>query len=129
MIAISKIRIPANKSQDLNQAQSTWINGKLAALDEGTHITFFIGHETVPDDESSEPATVAFPVRVAKPVSRDMAINAAEMSAYGLRSAMEVASFNASLGRKYREDLSDSEVAEHDLFIAWAKAELTAIGV
>ena len=54
---------------------------------------------------------------------------AEEMEAYGLRSSMEVASLNASLARKHRLDPDDSEVTEHDNFIAWVKRELDSIGL
>jgi hypothetical protein len=42
---------------------------------------------------------------------------------------MEVASFTASLARKYRDNPDDAEVREHDEFIAWVKDELSKIGV
>ena len=72
---------------------------------------------------------VGYPVRCIKPVSRDAFINAAEMQAYGLRDALASASFNASLARKWRENPGDSEVKEHDEFIAWVKEELTKAGI
>lgn len=71
----------------------------------------------------------AFPFRVKKPYSRDSAINTAEMEAYSLKTSMQVASFNASLARKSRENPEDEEVKEHDGFIAWVKEELTRIGI
>lgn len=75
------------------------------------------------------PQTLAFQVRVPKPLTRSAAINAAEQEAYGLRTAMEVASFNASLSRKARLAETAEEVAEHDQFISDVKAELTRVGV
>ncbi len=131
MVHISKTQVPSTMAEDCNQGKSVWLNGRLISLDEGTHVTYYIGHETIEQEEDGKSATAvaAFAVRVAKPVSRDMAINAAEMSAYGLRTAMEVASFNASMGRKHRDNPNDPEVRDHDEFIAWAKEQLSAIGV
>ena len=51
------------------------------------------------------------------------------MQAYNLRSSMDVASLNASLARKYRENNSDEEVKEHDEFIEFVKSELTKIEI
>jgi hypothetical protein len=70
----------------------------------------------------------AFVVEVENPVTRAKAINAAEMLAYDLHNALEVASFNASLARKARNQEDAEEVREHDEFIAAVKSELTAIG-
>ena len=85
--------------------------------------------ETITLENGSEYTPMkAFPIRVMKPVNRDMAINAAEMEAYCLNSAMEVASFSASMARKHRENSKDQEVKEHDAFISWVKEELTKIG-
>jgi len=67
-------------------------------------------------------------MNVPKPVTRAKAINAAEMAAYGLKDAMDVASFNASLARKERmQEMEEPE--EHDNLISWVKNELTAIGI
>lgn len=71
----------------------------------------------------------AFVVEVENPVTRAKAINAAEMLAYNLHNALEVASFNASLARKARNQEDAEEVREHDEFIAAVKLELTAVGV
>lgn len=73
--------------------------------------------------------TVAWQVWVGKPLTRAAAINACEQEAYGLRSAMDVASFGASLARKARLGEDTAEVEEHDSFIKQVKAELTRIGV
>ena len=70
-----------------------------------------------------------YPIRVDKPISRDVLINAAEMQAFGLVTAMDVASFNASLARKSREGEDNEDVKEHDEFINWVKEELTKIGI
>lgn len=132
MITVNKVQVPINAEQDNNKNKTTWLNGKYVSLDEGPAVTLFIGHtkETVIEADGREmEIALAFPVRVVKPVTRNKAINAAEMEAYGLTSALEVASLNASLSRKFREDINDTEVKEHDEFISWVKAELDEIGL
>lgn len=107
-------------------------------FDEGNAVTVFLDIKEVemPEPTVSDSAVIStrltrvgYPVRCIKPVSRDAFINAAEMQAYGLRDALASASFNASLARKWRENLGDSEVKEHDEFIAWVKEELTKAGI
>jgi hypothetical protein len=132
MLNKNYVEVPATMEEDMNKGLTRWVDGKYVSIDEGTHVTLYIGHvtETITDEEGEERTVVrAFPVRVESPVSRDAAINAAEMEAYGLRTAMEVASFAASIARKGRINPSDPEVTEHDEFIAWVKEELTGIGV
>ena len=126
------IKVPANMEQDINIDVTGWLNGKNISIDEGTHITMFIGHfneSSTAEDGSLSNAVKAYPIRVEKPLSRDKLINAAEMQAYGLATAMDVASFNASLARKSREGEDNSDVKEHDEFISWVKDELTKIGI
>lgn len=142
MEMLEKIQLPASQAEDINAESTRWKDGRLVSLDEGDYISLYIAHEDAVIDElmpgadgqeaqESQPRHVVYAqlIRVHKPLTRDMAINAAEMSAYGLGNAMEVASFNASLSRKSRINASDAEVAEHDAFIGWVKEELTKIGV
>lgn len=134
---LERIEVPTTKSEDINAEYTTWRDGKCVSLDEGVYVTLFIDHSTtvepVPEVQDEEPIeksiTRAYPIRVPKPVTRDMAINAAEMAKYNLKNAMEVASFNASLGRKSRINAADKEVIEHDAYIGWVKEELTKIGI
>ena len=91
----------------------------------------YIGHETetTTDEEGNDIQQVrAFAFEVPKPITRAKAIDAAERAAYGLRDAGEVASFNASLARKFRLGIDTEEVEEHDELIGWVKEELTRIG-
>lgn len=107
-------------------------NGDVISIDEGSHITLYIAHRQVillSEEGQQIEVTEAYPVRVEKPLTRDKAINAAEMQAYRLVTPFDVASFGTALGRKYRENPLDSEVIEHDEFIRWVKSELTKIGV
>lgn len=130
MISLNK-EIVANMA---NNEGDVVKNGRL--LQSTTHAarytTLYFFHE---EEETSAaegmPATAtrAFAVPVEKPVTRARAINAAEMEAYGLRNAMDVASFNASLARKWRENPTDKECIEHDEFISAVKQALTAMGI
>lgn len=132
MKSINYIEIPANEAGDANLGKSTWRDGRLVAVDEGTHVTLYVGHTTKEmTDEDGDPSTVtfAFPVRVEKPLTKDKAINAAEMEAYGLSSPMDVAALNAALSRKWRENMNDTEVSDHDEFIRWVKQELDSTGL
>lgn len=120
----------------------------VAIVDEGKSVAVYIDrHEvSVPsvsfDDEAGGQPRMAAPlegedvtqmvgymIRCAKPATRAMIINAAEMQAYGLVSAMDSASLNASLARKARANAMDPEVLEHDEFIDWVKRGLDEIGV
>ena len=132
MITLNKIPVPSTEEQDCNKGKTTWNNGRCVILNEGRCSIVFLFHEdsaVAADDGSEVVETRAFPVRVANPVTRDAVINAAEMEAYGLRSSMEVASFNASLARKHRLNPDDPEVVEHDAFISRVKQELDAVGL
>ena len=126
------IEVPVSQEEDINKDLTTWKDGKCISLDEGEYITVYIDHtsETISDEEGNERTVVkAYPIRVEKPLSRDKLINAAEQQAYGLVTAMEVASFNASLARKSRENEDSEEVKEHDEFISWVKDKLTEVGI
>lgn len=87
---------------------------------------YFFHEDDVCEGES---ITRAFVVPVEKPITRAKAINAAEMVAYSLNSAMDVASFGASLARKFRENPHDTECSEHDSFIEDVKQALTDMGI
>jgi hypothetical protein len=125
-------QVPTTKKEDINTDRTKWLGDKIVSFDEGKYITLYIGHfaETTTDDQGAEVRTTyAFPIRIAKPLTRDAAINAAEMQAYQLTTPMEVASFAASMARKFRLNPDDEEVKQHDEFIEWVKSELTNIRV
>lgn len=113
--------------------EEKWHEGKLIMLNEGHgKATVFLGHkaeETIGENGENQKQVRAFAVRVDTPVTRGGIINAAEMEAYGLYTAMDVASFNSSLARKSREDAEDGEVKEHDEFIKQVKQWLDEIGI
>lgn len=142
MEKLQRVQLPAVQAEDINSEFTIWRNGRLISIDEGDYVSLFIDHKDAVEllwSEQSEENNEVEPlehnvvyaqhIRVPKPLTRAMAINAAEMSAYGLNNAMEVASFNASLSRKSRTNETDEEVAEHDAFISWVKNELTKIGI
>ena len=135
-MVINYIEVPATEEQDINRGKTKWREGKCVMVDEGAHVTLYIGHKTETGTRTTEAGgteeherTVAFPVRVKKPLTKAAAINAAEMQAYALADAAAVASFNASLARKWRENMNDKEVSEHDEFIRWVKDELKKTGL
>ena len=123
------VEVPSKMELDINPNSTKWFEGKCILIDEGTHITIYIAHFIESENESGNDVVKAYPIRIEKPLSRDAVINAAEMQAYGLVTAMDVASFNASLARKSREGEDNSDVKEHDEFISWVKDELTKIGI
>ena len=132
MKSINYIEVPAKEAEDVNRIKSTWHGGRMVAIDEGSTVTLYLGHteeERFGETGESRTATLAFPIRVEKPLTKDKAINAAEMEAYGLANSMDVASLNAALSRKWRENMNDEEVSDHDMFIRWVKAELDATGL
>lgn len=129
---IDYVEVPQTAVVDDNKGKTQWRNGRCVSLDLGGSVQLYIGHKdsTRNDGEGGDTSVcLAFPVRVEKPVTRARAINAAEMAAYGLMDDMDVASFAASLGRKFRENPEDEEVKEHDEFISWVKQELDNIGI
>ena len=89
----------------------------------GSVVNVYLFHED--DGESVR----ALEVTMTAPMTRAKCINAAEMAAYDLRDAMDVAAFASSLSRKERTGEDVEEVIEHDQFIADVKAELTALGI
>ena len=132
MKSINYIEVPAKEAEDVNRIKSTWHGGRMVAIDEGSTVTLYLGHteeERFSEEGESRTATLAFPIRLEKPLTKDKAINAAEMEAYGLATPMDVAALNAALSRKWRENMNDKEVSEHDEFIRWVKAELDSTGL
>lgn len=98
-------------------------DGKLVSYEHGSVVNVYLFHEEDGDNVRAMELTVHAPMTRAK------CINAAEMAAYGLMNAMDVASFASSLSRKERTGEDMDEVREHDEFIASVKVELTNIGI
>lgn len=121
---LNKIAVPV---ADANDSTQTIREGKVIAINEDKYVTVFINHEVVLTEDGD--SIIATPLRVEAPLTRGKLINRAEMDAYGLQDAMEVASFGTSLSRKARLNPEDAEVIEHDAFIADIKESLNAIGI
>ena len=121
MMIISKVMVP----ESVKDGQGTLLrrNGKVVAYERGSVANVYIFHE------DTEEGTRAMELKVPIPITRAKCINAAEMAAYGLNDAMDVASFASSLGRKERKGEDIEEVQEHDAFIGEVKEELTALGI
>lgn len=137
-ILMNKIPISSNPSERQFPERDTWLDGKLVLEKGDKYTTLYLYHESEKvltsemDEEGNEvqkevEIVRAFPIIVANPFTKDKAINAAEMTAYGLKDALDVASFNASLARKARMNASDSEVIEHDNFINDIKIQIDKI--
>ena len=125
------VEVPSVPEEDGNDEFSTWLDGKYVFLNEGEYLQIFLGHRSEEGvlNEHGNPRVEAMRIRVRASAGREEIINAAEMSAYGLYSAMDVASFTASLARKSRENPDDPEVIEHDDFISWVKGELDKLEI
>ena len=118
---INKVIVPDSIGDGVGTL--SYKDGKLVSYEHGSVVNVYLFHED--DGESVR----ALEVTMTAPMTRAKCINAAEMAAYDLRDAMDVAAFASSLSRKERTGEDISEVTEHDEFIADVKAELTALGI
>ena len=118
---INKVIVPESTGD--GGGRLNYYDGKLVSYEHGSVVNVYLFHEQDGDNVRAMELTMTAPMTRAK------CINAAEMNAYGLIDAMDVASFASSLSRKERigEDLQ--EVQEHDQFIQDVKAELTLLNV
>lgn len=118
---INKVIVPSTTGDGVGSLH--YMDGKLVSYEHGSVVNVYLFHE---DDGENQRA---FELTVDVPLTYDKCVNAAEMAAYGLRTAMDVASFNASLARKQRIGEDIEEVQEHDRFIGEVKQELTFLGL
>lgn len=118
---INKVIVPSTTGDGVGSLH--YMDGKLVSYEHGSVVNVYLFHE---DDGENQRA---FELTVDVPLTYDKCVNAAEMAAYGLRTAMDVASFNASLARKQRVGEDVNEVLEHDDFIGRVKQELTQLGL
>ena len=118
---INKVKVP--ESAGGGKGRLIRRDGEVIMYERGSKTDVFLFREKDGED------VIALCATVNTPVTRAKCINAAEMAAYGLLDAMDVASFNASLSRKARCSEDMEEVVEHDDFIRDVKVELTNIGV
>lgn len=98
-------------------------DGKVVRYEHGSKVNVYLFHE------DGEDGTRAFELTMTAPMTRAKCINAAEMAAYGLIDAMDVAAFASSLSRKERTGEDLYEVREHDQFIHDVKQELSSLGI
>ena len=98
-------------------------DGKVVRYEHGSKVNVYLFHE------DGEDGTRAFELTMTAPMTRAKCINAAEMAAYGLIDAMDVAAFASSLSRKERTGEDLDEVLEHDQFIHDVKQELSSLGI
>ena len=98
-------------------------DGKVVRYEHGSKVNVYLFHE------DGEDGTRAFELTMTAPMTRAKCINAAEMAAYGLIDAMDVAAFASSLSRKERTGEDLEEVREHDQFIHDVKQELSSLGM
>ena len=98
-------------------------DGKVVRYEHGSKVNVYLFHE------DGEDGTRAFELSMTAPMTRAKCINAAEMAAYGLIDAMDVAAFASSLSRKDRTGEDLEEVREHDQFIHDVKQELSSLGI
>ena len=118
---INKVIVPTSTGD--GQGRLNYYDGKLVSYEHGSVVNVYLFHEQDGDDVRAMELTVTAPMTRAK------CINAAEMNAYGLTDAMDVASFASSLSRKERIGEEPEEVSEHDQFINSVKAELTSLNI
>ena len=98
-------------------------DGKVVRYEHGSKVNVYLFHE------DGEDGTRAFELTMTAPMTRAKCINAAEMAAYGIIDAMDVAAFASSLSRKERTGEDIEEVREHDQFIHDVKQELSSLGI
>lgn len=118
---INKVIVPTSTGD--GQGQLNYYDGKLVSYEHGSVVNVYLFHEQDGDDVRAMELTMTAPMTRAK------CINAAEMNAYGLTDAMDVASFASSLSRKERMGEDLQEVNEHDVFIRDVKEELTSLNI
>lgn len=127
MKSINYQQVPSTIEEDINKGKTTWSDGKLRKIDEGTHETHYIGHrqvEVMDEEGVGHIVTEAMAVRVKKPYGIDKALKAATMSAYCLYDEEAYNSFQSNLAVMYRTNPNDVEVLCYDEFIKWVRNSL-----
>ena len=126
--ALPMTQVPGTPEEDHNAGLTVWKNGKLIELNEGgDYSIFFFGHTTSETyDELGNPKTVtmAYPVRIKKPVTPEKIITAACMEIYGITNLEDQTNLNAEIMRKFVNNSSDADVKEHYKLIRWINDEI-----
>lgn len=120
-MTINKVIVPTSTGD--GQGRLNYHDGKLVSYEHGSVVNVYLFHEQDGEDVR------AMEVTMTAPMTRAKCINAAEMAAYGLQNAMDVAAFASSLSRKERTGEDLEEVREHDQFIHDVKQELSSLGI
>lgn len=120
-MTINKVIVPTSTGD--GQGRLNYHDGKLVSYEHGSVVNVYLFHEQDGEDVR------AMEVTMTAPMTRAKCINAAEMAAYGLQNAMDVAAFASSLSRKERTGEDLDEVREHDQFIHDVKQELSSLGI
>ena len=120
-MTINKVIVPTSTGD--GQGRLNYHDGKLVSYEHGSVVNVYLFHEQDGEDVR------AMEVTMTAPMTRAKCINAAEMAAYGLIDAMDVAAFASSLSRKERTGEDLEEVREHDQFIHDVKQELSSLGI
>lgn len=121
MITINKVLVPQSIGD--SKGNLTWKDGKVISYEHGSVVNVYLFHEGEGEEQRAMELTIN------APLTYDKCVNAAEMAAYGLETAMDVASFNASLSRKQRVGEDTDDIIEHDNFMDNVKNELSLLGL
>lgn len=117
-LTIHKVNVPNSIEEDTNRDRTVWVNGKLVEFDEGSHIIYYIDHQTdytVDTNGGESMITLAYPIRVEKPVSNEKIIISALKNTYCL---INEADFN-NFQLKLLQTSDSEEVKEYREFVSW----------
>ena len=120
-MVINKVIVPETVGDGVGQLN--YRDGRLVSYEHGSVVNVYLFHEQ--DGEHVRAMEITMPM----PMTYDKCLNAAEMAAYGLETAMDVASFGAALARKQRNGEDLEAVTEHDRFMERVKQELAVLGI
>lgn len=118
-LIIHKVNIPNSIEEDFNKERTTWIDGKLVEFDEGNHIIYYIDHttDTLIDEDGKEVLTsLAYPIRVEKPVTQEKIIISAVKNTYCLIDDKDINIFQMKLLQADNDSVEKNEYRE---FINW----------
>lgn len=118
-LKICLVQIPSNPEEDYNQDLTKWINGKLIEFDEGKFVNYYIRHQEEPGEDGI--ITLAYQIRVEKPVTSEKIITSVEKDVYDLYTEEDYSNFQASLVRKLQENPQDPFIQSHTKLIRWVE--------
>lgn len=118
-LKICLVQVPSNPEEDYNQDLTKWINGKLIEFDEGKFVNYYIRHQEEPVEDGI--ITLAYQIRVEKPVTPEKIITSVEKDVYDLYTEEDYSNFQASLVRKLQENPQDPFIQSHTKLIRWVE--------